>query len=266
MQPTNTGRGSVVPARPNGPEHGGAGRPGVSRSMPAARRVLAGLAAVLLGAAACSTSAGGAGGQPTRRAAGGADSTNLAGICPPTVVVQASWYPQVEHSAVYQLVGKGYRIDGARKRVSGPLVARGGLDTGVRIEVRAGGPAIGGDPVSSRMFSDPSITLGMLNTDELIAQSSAHPMLGVVAPLTLDPQVLMWDPTAHREFNTIADIGQTATKVVYYQNSTFMEYLLGSGILRRSQVDPSYDGNPARFVAARGTIVVQGYATNDPHS
>ena len=43
-----------------------------------------------------------------------------------------------------------------------------------------------------------------------------------------------------------------------------MSYLLGTGIVRPSQVDASYDGNPARFVASRGTIAVQGYVTNEP--
>src|SRR5512135_1692700 len=42
-----------------------------------------------------------------------------------------------------------------------------------------------------------------------------------------------------------------------------MEYLVGSGILRRTQLDGSFDGTPARFIASRGTIAQQGFATND---
>jgi hypothetical protein len=106
----------------------------------------------------------------------------------------------------------------------------------------------------------------MLNSDELIQQSAAHPLLGVVAPLEIDPQVIMWDPKAHPDWNTIADIGQTDTPVLYYQGLPFMDYLLGAGILRRSQVDSSYNGNPDRFVAARGRLAVQGYATNEPYA
>jgi len=41
-----------------------------------------------------------------------------------------------------------------------------------------------------------------------------------------------------------------------------MEFLVGSGILRRSQVDSGYDGSPARFVAERGEVVQQGHLTN----
>jgi hypothetical protein len=116
------------------------------------------------------------------------------------------------------------------------------------------------------MSADPSITLGMLNSDELVQQSAAHPLLGVVAPLELDPQVIVWDPAAHPDWNTIQDIGQTDTRVLYYQGTPFMDYLLGAGILRPSQVDASYTGTPDRFVAARGSIAVQGYATNEPYA
>jgi hypothetical protein len=116
------------------------------------------------------------------------------------------------------------------------------------------------------MYADPSITLGMVNSDEVIQQSAATLALAVMAPLDLDPQIILWDPAAHPEFNTISDVGQTDTKVLYYQDSPFMDYLLGSGILRRSQVDGSYDGSPSRFVAAGGQIAAQGYATNEPHA
>ena len=88
----------------------------------------------------------------------------------------------------------------------------------------------------------------------------------MVAPLDLDPQIIAWDPKAHPEFNTISDIGQTNTRVLYYQTSPFMSYLLGSGILRASQVDGSYDGTPSRFVADRGQDAVQSYATNEPYA
>jgi hypothetical protein len=186
-------------------------------------------------------------------------------VCPATVVVQSSWYPQVEHGAVYQLRGTGYQINANRKRVSGPLVAAG-VDTGVRLEIRAGGPAIGSQQTSAQMYADRSITIGMLNTDELVQQSATTPVLGVVAPLDLDPQVLAWDPVTHPDWNTISDIGQTDSPVLYYQGSPFMEYLIGTGILRRSQVDASYDGKPGRFVTDHGRDAVQAYATNEPYA
>jgi hypothetical protein len=221
-------------------------------------------AVVLLLAAGCSSSAGaGDSGQAAQRQAPAGDTTNLRGVCPDTVVAQSSWFPQVEHSAVYQLLGEGYQVDANHKSVTGPLVA-GGVDTGVRIQVRAGGPAVAYQPVSARMDADRSITLGMVPADELIQQSAEHPLLGVVAPLDLDAQIIMWDPKTHPDWNGIRDIGQTNETVLYFQGLPYMDYLLGAGILRRSQVDSSYDGNPARLVASKGRIAVQGYVTNEP--
>jgi hypothetical protein len=226
-------------------------------------RLLIPLLVAAVAVSACSGADTDAGGQAAARAAADGDALSLRGVCPATIVVQSSWYPQVEHAAVYQLLGKGSTVDAGKKVVRGPLVSAG-VDTGVRLEVRAGGPAIGFQQVSAQMFADRSITIGMLNSDELVQQSAAHPLLGVVAPLELDPQVLLWDAKAHPDWTTIQDIGLTDEKVLYYQGSTYMEYLLRSGILRPSQVDSSYTGTPDRFVAARGRIVVQGYATNEP--
>jgi len=219
---------------------------------------------VLVAVAGCAGGAAtGTGGQPARGTAASGAALNLRAVCPATVVVQSSWFPQAEHGAVYQLLGRGYTIDGKRKSVTGPLIASG-VDTGVRLQIRAGGPAIGFQLTSAQMYADRSITLGMLNSDELVQQSRATPVLGVVAPLDLDPQIIAWDPAAHSDWNTISDIGQTGARVLYYQGSPFMSYLLGSGILRPSQVDGSYDGTPSRFVADRGQDAVQGYATNEP--
>jgi len=76
----------------------------------------------------------------------------------------------------------------------------------------------------------------------------------------------MWDPASHPDWHTIADIGQTNTKVLYFSGTgTYMEYLIGSGILRRKQVDGSYDGSPSNFVASGGKIAVQAYATQEPY-
>ena len=239
------------------PEQGG--RPA------ALRRVMVVLVAVVLLVTGCAggRAGTGGGGQAAGRTAAEGERLSLRGVCPDPVVVQSSWFPQAEHGAVYRLVGSGYRLDAGQKAVTGPLIADG-VDTGVHIQVRAGGPAVAYQPVSARMDADRSITLGMVPSDELIQQSAAHPLLGVVAPLDLDPQVIMWDPASHPSWNGISDIGQTDETVLYFPGLPYMDYLLGSGILRRSQVDSSYDGNPARFVASRGRIAVQGYVTNEP--
>jgi hypothetical protein len=222
---------------------------------------LVAVAVVAIGLAGCGSSrqTNQSGGQAATRT----DTTrSLKGLCPDTIVVQTSWWPESEHSAVYQLLGAGYTLDAKTKSVTGPLVASG-VDTGVKLQIRAGGPAIGFQQVSSQMYVDKSITIGQLNTDEQVALSQTQPTLGVVADMELDPQILLWDPKAHPTWNTVSDIGQTDTTVLYFKGATFMDYLIGSGILRRGQTDGSYDGSPARFVA-KPEIAVQGYATNEP--
>jgi hypothetical protein len=227
------------------------------------RRRGTGLAAAVLAAALL---AGACASQPDPAADAPAASGrgSLAGVCPSTVVVQTNWFPEAEHGAAYRLVGPGYRVDAGRKRVSGRLVDRG-QDTGVRVEVRAGGPAVGFQSSAAVMYQDQAITLGMLQSDEIVQLSKSQPVVGVVAPLELDPQILLWDPKAHPDWHTITDIGQTDERVLYFQGSSYMEYLVGAGILRRSQIDGSYDGSPARFVASGGRIAVQGYATDEPY-
>lgn len=221
--------------------------------------LLAAALALALAVGACTA-------EPEARtgAAAATGGGSLAGVCPATVVVQTNWFPQSEHGAAYRLVGPGYRVDAAHKRVIGPLVA-GGQDTGVRIEVRAGGPAVGFQSSAALMYQDPGITLGMLQSDEIVQFSRNQPVVGVIAPLELDPQILLWDPKAHPDWHTIADIGQSDSRVLYFQGSAYMEYLVGAGILRRAQIDGGYDGSPARFVASGGKIAVQGYATNEPY-
>jgi hypothetical protein len=217
--------------------------------------------ALALATSACTSS-----NRPGPTAAPAASSqVSLKGVCPDPVVVQTNWWPQSEHGAAYQLVGPDAHIDAAHKRVTGTLTVDG-KSTGVRIQVRAGGPAVGFQSSASLMYQDPSITLGMVQSDEIIQYSKTQPVLGVVAPMQIDPQIIGWDPTAHPDWHTIADIGQTNTKVFYFQGSAYMEYLIGSGILRRSQTNGSYDGSPSVFVGAGGKVAVQGYATNEPYT
>jgi hypothetical protein len=256
------GRHRLYPARSRlrTPYVRSSARPGLTRLGLARLGALA-LAGVL--AAGCSSgSTAGEGGQEASSSAAAAGS--LRGVCPQTVVVQSSWFSQVEHFAAYQLLGSGYTVDANHKRVTGPLVAHG-ADTGVKIEIRAGGPAIGFQQVSAQMYADRTITLGMIPLDEAIQNSKTQPVTGVMTPYDIDPLVIMWDPAKHPGFNTIADIGQTDTKVLFFNGErTYMDYLLGTGQLRPSQVDGSYDGSPDRMAASGGAIAVQGFATSEP--
>ncbi|HYW24133.1 MAG TPA: hypothetical protein VE953_08200 [Terriglobales bacterium] len=224
---------------------------------------------LLIAAAAVLAVACGGGGSTAQapasapRAAPGS-ALDLQPVCPSTVVVQMNWYPQAEHAGLYRLLGATPAVDAGQKRLSAELVASG-RDTGVRLEVRSGGPAIGFQQVSAQVYLDPSITLGVVATDETVQNSKDHPTLQVMAPMDLNPQVILWSPDKHPDWKTIADVGRSSATVLYYGGATYMEYLVGAGILHRSQVDGSYDGTPSRFVASGGTVAQQGYATNEPY-
>jgi len=119
---------------------------------------------------------------------------------------------------------------------------------------------------ASFVHSDEQVILGTVDIDGAVQLSAEYPMQAVFAPMELSPLVLLWDPETYPQFQTIADIGQTDTTVLYFPGSTYIEFLVGAGILRRSQIDSSYDGSPSRFVAEQGRIVQQGYLTNEVYS
>lgn len=234
------------------------------RARKSRRFVVTAVAAVTaIVAAGCSNSSTGAGGQSASASAAAGGPSELKGVCPDTVVFQTNWWAQAEYGGLYRLVGANPTIDGNKNTVTGKLVDNG-TDTGVKIQIRAGGPANNFTPSTSALYTDNSVTFGGADLDQVAQVSgSGKPVLSVFAPLDLSPVVLLWDPAQHPGFNTIADIGQTTTKVIYFQGATYMAYLLGAGLLRPSQVSPSYGGTPDQWVAAKGSLVQQGFVTNE---
>ena len=192
------------------------------------------------------------------------DALTLKGTCPDKIVVQTDWFPEDEYSVFYGLLGPNANPNKSKFTISGPLIASG-KDTGVTIEIRSGGDAIGGQQVSAAMYADKSITLGVVSTDEQIQNSQKQPTLAVFAPLDISPIMIMWDKDKHPEFNTISDIGQSDTKVLYFQTDTYMKYLTGAGILREKQLDGSYTGAPDQWVAQGGKVAQAGFATEEPY-
>jgi hypothetical protein len=222
------------------------------------------LATAAIAAAGCGNDGGEATTATTSAVAAAGERLNLKDVCPDPIVVQTDWFPETEYGVYYHLVGPNPTVDTNRKLVNGPLVAEG-TDTGVRIEVRSGGPATGFELVSAQLYKDRDITLGQVNTDEAVRFSGKQPTLGVVAPMEISPFMIMWDPATYPQFNDIADIGQSDAKVYYFEGDTYMEYLIGARLLRRSQVDGSYDGSPANWVAAKGRAAQAGFATSEPY-
>ncbi|UVE96492.1 ABC transporter substrate-binding protein [Dietzia sp. B32] len=190
-------------------------------------------------------------------------AVDLSEVCPEKVVVQTDWNPEAEHGHVYELLGPEPTIDAGSKSVSGPLFASGEY-TGVDVEIRAGGPAIGFQQVTAQMYQDTDIMLGYVDADQAVQNSLNNPTIGVFAPLDINPQMIMWDPETYPGVETVRDLKDENTRVLYFEGNAYMDYLLGEGILDPAQVDGSYDGSPSNFVASGGAVAQQGFASAEP--
>jgi hypothetical protein len=191
-------------------------------------------------------------------------AVDLSADCPATVIIQTDWYPEAEHGWIYEMVGDGYTIDKDAVSVTGPLVA-GGAETGVDIEIRTGGPAIGNQTVTSQMYTDDDILLGYVYTDEGIQNAGEFPTMAVMAGMEKNPQMIMWDPATYPDVETIADLGKTDAIVRYFGGAAYMEYFTQEGILPVDNTDGSYDGTPANFIAAQGKDAQQGFGSAEPY-
>jgi hypothetical protein len=181
--------------------------------------------------------------------------------CPNPIVMQTDWFPEPEHGALYNLTAGEGSVDPESGVFTGPLAA----DPSITVEIRAGGPYIGSQPTVSLLYSDDSIFLGYVNTDEQIATFEDTPTIAVMAPLEKNPQILMWDPETY-DFESFSDIGESGAIVNVFAGQFYTEYLVGTGQLDAAQIDPSYDGGPQRFIAENGALVQQGFATQEPYN
>ena len=111
-----------------------------------------------------------------------ATAGSLAEVCPNPVVVQTDGLPAPEHAGLYRLVGPNGRTDEDAGTHTGPL-----LDTGVDLEIRFGGPYLGGRTASAEMYADEDVLLGHVGTDEAVELSKSRPTVAVVAPLEGGP-------------------------------------------------------------------------------
>jgi hypothetical protein len=219
--------------------------------------------AVTIALSACSSSS-----TPSSTPSAAKGAVNLAGVCPATVVIQTDWNPEADHGHLYELVGPNPVIDTDKKTVTGELMENG-KSTGVKVQIRAGGPAIGYQTVSSQMYADKSITLGYVSTDEAVQYSAKLPTTAVFAENDISPQMIMWDPKVYPKVTDIKQLGVALKAgghvVRYFSGAAYMSYLEGAGLLSKSVLDGSYDGTPAKFVANKGEDAQQGFATAEPY-
>ena len=186
----------------------------------------------------------------------------LADVCPSPIIVQTDWHAQAEHGPTYEMLGQDY--EAANGTVRGTLVASGEVDTGVDIEIREGGPAIGWQQVSSQMYQDPDIFFGYVSTDGSVGSSVAQPTISVVVLLEKNPQMIMWNPDQFPGVERVADLPDD-TDIVAFFGAHYLYWLADQGIVDGSRIDGSYDGGVTRFVAEDGAFAQQGYASSEPY-
>jgi hypothetical protein len=226
--------------------------------------LIGGVALATLAAACSSGTSSGVSSSSGTSGAASSSAVSLAGVCPSTIVVQTDWYPEADDFIPYQLAAPNGTVDTSNKSYTAELLADG-KDTGVKIQVRAGGPAIGDQLVAAQMYEDPSILLGFVETDEAIELSSTQPTVAIVADRQEAPTIIAWSPAEHPGVKTITQLGKTGATVLYYNGAPFMSYLTGAGILSSKQPDGAYNGTPAQFVASGGKDALQGFATAEPY-
>ena len=193
--------------------------------------------------------------EPTSQRAG-----SLADVCSPTVAIQTDWYPQAEHGGIYELLGSDYVVDATAGTTTGPLVVDG-VDSGVDLQIRAGGPFIE-SPVVTEMFLDDTIMFGYVGTDVAISRYAEAPTLAVFNALTINPQIILWNADKHPQVSTIAEIAGAVAAVSVFGDRPYMRYLVAQGVVPPEKVDTNYKGN---LLLATDNIAHQGFATSEPY-
>lgn len=234
------------------------------RSVPSWRRraAVTAIAVGLIAAAACGDDedegAEDDSGTEAGTGSGYGAGLDLTSVCPDPLVVQTDWFPEPEHGGLYQVIGPDGEADAGAGTYTGPLG-----ETGIDLEVRAGGPFLGGQSTSAQMYADPDIFMGYVATDELIKDSGDQALVSVVSPLEKSPQILMWDPEAFPDVAGFEDLAGTEAPVLYFEGAAYMDFLVGKGFVSEDQIDASYDGSPSRFVTEE--VFQQGFASNEPY-
>lgn len=184
----------------------------------------------------------------------------LADVCNPTIAIQTDWYPQAEHGGIYELLGTDYVVDAPAGTTTGALIVDG-VDSGIDLQIRAGGPFIE-SPVVSEMFLDDTIMFGYVGTDVAISRYAETPTLAVFNALTINPQIILWNADKHPQVSTIAEVAQKVSAVSVFGDRPYMRYLVEQGVVPTDKVDTNYKGN---LLLATDDIAHQGFATSEPY-
>ncbi len=228
--------------------------------------------------ASTSATTGGASGSTSPTTSGGTSgapgafakahyTTSLSGVCPNPLVVQSDWLPEADHGFLYQMIGGGGTE--AQYTYTGPLGS-----TGINLEIIAGGPGLGNgvsQPSSvyvGNLVKRVTPALTFESTDDAIQYSKQYPTTQVFAQYAKSPQIIIFDPSKDH-ITSLADL-KTAVSggaKIYVTSATFsyVRWLIGQGIPSSAFIG-GYAGDLEKFVGGGGSVLNQGYSTNEVYT
>jgi len=215
-----------------------------------------------------------AGSPPTTATAGPSGSfakahytTNLAGVCPNPVIVQADWLPEADHGFVYQMIGGGGTQ--SQYTYAGPLGS-----TGINLEILSGGPGLGNgvnQPSSlyvGNLVKRVTPTLAFVSSDDSIQYSKQYPTTAVFAEYQKSPEVIMFDPSKYH-ITSLADLKAAmnggAKAYVLSTTFSFVRWFIAQGIPSSAFIG-GYSGDLEKFVGSGGSLLNQGFSTNEVYT
>jgi hypothetical protein len=185
--------------------------------------------------------------------------TGLAQVCPANINVQVNWWPSSDDAFLFQLIGANGTTSTSTNSYSGEIG-----NSGVKLTILSGGPAASYQTDTAIAYEKSDVYLEMESTDEQIANSAAHPTTSVFAWYQQYPLIFLWG-NPKWNFTSLQQIAASGIKVLALESGTYVGVFEKEGLLKTSQVDTSYNGTPAQFVAAGGNIIQQGYVDEEPY-
>jgi hypothetical protein len=184
--------------------------------------------------------------------------TGLSGVCPSNINVQVNWWPSSDDAFLFDIIGSNGTTDTSKNTYSGPIG-----NSGVTLTIESGGPGASYQTDTALAYeNDPY--LFMESTDEQISNSAQHPTTAVFDWYQQYPLIFLWG-NQKWNFTSMQQIAASGTKVLAFSSGTYLGLFEKEGLLAKAQVDTSYNGAPARFVAADGNIIQQGFVDEEPY-
>jgi hypothetical protein len=185
--------------------------------------------------------------------------SGLSKVCPANVNVQVNWWPSSDDAFLFQLIGRSGTTDTSTNSYSGEIG-----NSGVTLTILAGGPAASYESDTALAYAKSSVYLVMENTDDQISTADQQPTTAVFAWYQQYPLIFLWGNQSWH-FTSLQQIAKSGIEVLAYSGGTVLGVFEQEGLLKKSQVNTSYNGTPDEFVAAGGNIIQQGYVDEEPY-